>query len=112
MLSDFFDAFDEPVCEIALPEFLGHGAGNVLPEFLAHFCMDPLVAEDDKAAPGGDDEKKDAVPLAGVGHPQSPEGFFGDGPDLPVKKRGDGNADFPRRLFFSGLDGFPYFLGI
>ena len=82
----FRDAGYQPLVELPGHKILGYADHQFIPEILAHFLVNALVADDGKGVPGRDDEEQDAVAVLGGAHAQAGEGLFGRAPDIAPEK--------------------------
>ena len=75
--ADFANRFDQRVVEFLVLKMLPHSIDNALPELLAAFFMNGLVAYHGKLMRSGRDEDEHGIALARFVHAESMEFFLG-----------------------------------
>jgi hypothetical protein len=74
--ANLLDAFDDGAAEFLVLKVGAHRTYNPLPEFLAAFLVNRLIADDGEFMRPGRNENEHGIALAGFIHPQSTKFFL------------------------------------
>jgi hypothetical protein len=85
--ADFFDSRHNTACEIALPESLSHGAGDVIPKLLAHFLVYAAASQHDEPVARRHHKEQYGVTILGRSEAQSLEYALGGLPNITPERR-------------------------
>ena len=100
LLTGFFDAVDNAICEVTSSYLVAHRCDNTIPKFLTHFFVNGGITQDCKLVPSGRDKEQYAISLRGVSQMKPVKNTFG------FCSRAAPQLMRHRNVYFAGGPGF------